>query len=338
MTRCFDVLLAGYYGFGNLGDELLAESAAGILRKIGIERGRIAILSATPAETSKQLDISAFDRWKPGEVIKAIRSSRSLLLGGGGLFQDTTSVRSCFYYWGLISAARVYGAVPWTVGQSIGPLRTAMAEKLAKNAMSACAFRGVRDEKSLELLRSWGLEGSLSPDLVMGLDIGKTSGTGAALLLNLRPGYEDLAEKAARAAQKTADELHFKIKCVAFSEEDEMTIKRFADKKIIKTEEITLAKTAADFEKASEGCSCALGMRLHFVILSFLSGLRVCAVPYDPKVKSLALRYNIPIVNENRGEITFSEPRGDGMAGCDAEKLSRVFSDGVASILGIVDG
>lgn len=338
MTRSFDVLLAGYYGFGNLGDELLAESAAGLLRKSGIEGGRIAILSATPAETSKRLAIPAFDRWRPGEVIKAVKNSRSLLLGGGGLFQDATSVRSCVYYWGLISAARIYGAVPWAVGQSIGPLRTALAKKLAKNAMSACAFRGVRDERSLEQLRSWGLEGALSPDLVMGLDVGRARGSGTALLLNLRPGYGALAEKAAQAAQKTADEKHLKIKCVAFSEEDEATIRSFAAKKIIKTKEITLAKTAADFETAAADCCHALGMRLHFVILSFLSGLKVCAVPYDPKVKSLALRYNIPIIDGNSCEITFSEPRADGIGGCDAKNLSRVFSEGVASALGIVNG
>lgn len=338
MTRSFDVLLAGYYGFGNLGDELLAESASGLLQRCGVERGRIAILSAAPAETSKQLGITAFDRWRPGEAIKAIKNSRSLLLGGGGLFQDATSVRSCVYYWGLVSAARVYGTVPWAAGQSIGPLRTALAKKLARNAMSACAFRGVRDERSLEQLRSWGLEGILSPDLVMGLDVEKTPATGTALLLNLRPGYERLAEKTALAAQKIADEENLKIKCIAFAKEDEITIRRFADKKIIITEEITLAKTAADFEKASADCCRALGMRLHFVILSFLSGLRVCAVPYDPKVKSLALRYNIPMADENGGEIKFSEPRGNGMEGCDAENLYRVFSGGVAGILGIVNG
>lgn len=338
MTRSFDVLLAGYYGFGNLGDELLAESAAGLLQKCGIERGRIAILSATPDATSKQLGVAAFDRWRPGEAIKAVRNSRSLLLGGGGLFQDATSVRSCVYYWGLVSAARVYGTVPWAVGQSIGPLRSALAKKLARNALSACAFRGVRDERSLEQLKSWGLEGRLSPDLVMGLDVAKTRGTGTALLLNLRPGYDELAEKTALAAQKIADEEKIKIKCVAFSEEDEAIIRSFADKKIIKTEEITLAKTAADFEKASGDCSRALGMRLHFVILSFLSGLRVCAVPYDPKVKSLALRYNIPMADGKGGEITFSEPRDGGMEGCDAENLYRVFSGGIASVLGSING
>lgn len=336
MTRRFDVLLAGYYGFGNLGDELLADSAVSLLQKNGIERERIAILSADPVGTYKQKDIFAFDRWRLAEVIKVMRNSRTLLLGGGGLFQDMTSVRSCFYYWGLVSSARLCGAVPWAVGQSIGPLRSPLAKKLAKNAMAACVCRGVRDERSLGQLKSWGLGGELSADLVMGLDIKKAQGLNNLLLLNLRPGYDGLAERMARAAQTAAEEKHASIRCVAFSEEDRGILRRFIDNGVIKSiesQEILLAKSIGDFENAAMDCSCALGMRLHFVILSFLSGLRVIAAAYDPKVKSLALRYNIPVIDENCGEIRFSEPRCAGGANGEAGRLACLFSGGLAAAL-----
>lgn len=337
MTRRFDVLLAGYYGFGNLGDELLAESALSLLQKSGIERERVAVLSADPAATSKELGVCAFNRWKLTEVIKAIKDSRSLLLGGGGLFQDVTSARSCLYYWGLVSIARLCGTLPWAVGQSIGPLRSVFSVKLTKSAMNACVFRGVRDERSLEQLKSWGLAGRLSPDLVEGLDVKKTLGVGGILLLNLRPGYDALAEQAAHAAQRAAEERQTKIRCIAFSKEDEITIRHFIDKKIVNSvelDDIILVKTAKEFADAAVDCSYAIGMRLHFVILSFLSGLRVCAVPYDPKVKSFSLRYNIPVIDEKSCEITFSEPRSGEEQGNEAETLLHLFRDGVANALG----
>lgn len=55
MTRKYDVLLAGYYGFGNLGDELLVDACVKLLEKNGIPRERIAVLSADPDGTQKTL-------------------------------------------------------------------------------------------------------------------------------------------------------------------------------------------------------------------------------------------------------------------------------------------
>lgn len=338
MTRGFDVLLAGYYGFGNLGDELLAESAVYFLQKAGVKRERIAILTADPGETSKTLGIQCFDRWRITEILKAIKKSRSLLLGGGGLFQDTTSTRSCLYYWGLVSAAKICGARPWAVGQSIGPLRSAFAEKLARNAFASCVYRGVRDLKSLEQLKMWGLDGELTPDLAMGMEVKKSHGHGGVLLINIRPGYNDLAEFTALAAQRFAEENGLLIKGVALSAEDEELLRHFETKKIIKLRETILAKNVKDFENAAVDSTYALGMRLHFIILSMLAGLKTGAVPYDPKVKSLALRYNIPMIVKNCGDIKFSEPYDGSGKSYDAESLLQVFQEGVSNALGKSDG
>ncbi|MFZ2812730.1 MAG: polysaccharide pyruvyl transferase CsaB, partial [Thermovirgaceae bacterium] len=101
MSRPLDVVLCGYYGFGNLGDELMAESLLGLLKKNGVPGERIAILSAAQGVAADRGEASRVDRWSPLEVMSALRSSRTLLLGGGGLFQDSTSTRSCAYYWGV---------------------------------------------------------------------------------------------------------------------------------------------------------------------------------------------------------------------------------------------
>lgn len=332
----FDVLLVGYYGFGNLGDELLAESAISLLQSAGIPRGRIAMLSAVPQQTSIRLGIKAFNRWKITEVYGALKKSRSMLLGGGGLFQDSTSVKSCLYYWGITVIAKICGARPWAVGQSIGPLRSVLAQWLAKNAFASCLYRGVRDSKSLTWLHARGLSGEQSPDLVMGIEVKPVSEHGSVLLLNLRSGYGAMAENAAREAQSFAVQNQLLIRGIALAKEDEALLWEFKLKNILKLDELVLAETLEDFENAAIGSTYAIGMRLHFLILSLLAGLKCCAVPYDPKVNSLALEYNIPMVDLSGAGIAFSEAWRGAWSGGAREKLSEIFRRAVAAVSGEV--
>ena len=83
MMRRYKAVLLGYYGFGNLGDELLLESCIGILEKQGISRGQIIVLSNSPNETSRCFHVDSINRWKIREIIHALRNSESLVLGGG---------------------------------------------------------------------------------------------------------------------------------------------------------------------------------------------------------------------------------------------------------------
>lgn len=332
MNREIDVLLAGYYGFGNLGDELLAESAVRLLQECGVKRERIALLSASP-RVDERTTLKTFNRWSFSEVYGALKKSRSLLLGGGGLFQDSTSVKSCLYYWGLCRLALFCGARPWAVGQSIGPLHSRAARWLAKNAFSTLTLRGVRDNRSLEQLDSWGMGGALSLDLAMGLALERCTAGGGTLLLNLRPGYDVQARAGAQKALAFARRAGLSIKGVAFSQEDVLALDHFLGEFSDAPRNTVHVKSLSDFERESGGASCALGMRLHFIILSFLSGLPVCAIPYDPKVNSLAMEYNIPMLYAEYGAINFSEISDGGLQGVAREKLLRLFSDGLRKAL-----
>ena len=98
MSRRYRVALAGYYGFGNLGDELLLRASLEALERCGVGRDRVVVLSSVPAETSCILGADSVDRWNLSAVRGVLRSSDTLLLGGGGLFQDSTSLLSCLWY------------------------------------------------------------------------------------------------------------------------------------------------------------------------------------------------------------------------------------------------
>ncbi|MBR1487252.1 MAG: polysaccharide pyruvyl transferase family protein, partial [Synergistaceae bacterium] len=141
-------LLLGYYGFGNLGDELLLNSCVKILNSRGISNENIIALSNNPEETQKNFQIKSVNRWKISEIVKAMRKSENLILGGGGLFQDSTSVKSCVYYWGIVRLAKFFGLKISAIGQSIGPLNTRTAKFLTGNALKLFESVQVRDENS----------------------------------------------------------------------------------------------------------------------------------------------------------------------------------------------
>lgn len=332
MTRSFDVLMAGYYGFGNLGDELLAESSVRLLKNCGVPKERIALLSADPKASEESLGIRAFDRWKLTEIRRALKDSKTMLLAGGGLFQDRTSTRSCFYYCSLVHMARMCSVTPWAVGQSIGPLNTAVGSYMAKKALSRCLYRNVRNRGSLGILNNWGFFGTQSPDLVMSLRVKRDFERGERLLLNLRTGYEKTSRMAVSFAMKAAEENGLGIAAVAFSDDDLKEFEKYVYNGTLKLDQITVVKSLSQFEDILNRSCCAVGMRLHFIILSFLAGLPLRGAPYDPKVVSFCKEWDIPVTGSAGAE--FSSPPDACILEETAEKVALSFREGLCAVLG----
>ncbi|MBQ9418966.1 MAG: polysaccharide pyruvyl transferase family protein, partial [Synergistaceae bacterium] len=169
LTPRSSVAVLGYYGFGNLGDELLLQACVNLLNANDINN--ITALSNDPAETQKNFNVNAINRWKIFEVSKTLRSCDYLLLGGGGLFQDSTSVKSCLYYWGVVRLAKFFGVKVLAVGQSIGPLNSRLAKFFTASALRACEKIHVRDQNSFDIAKSLGCKDvELGFDIVMSLE------------------------------------------------------------------------------------------------------------------------------------------------------------------------
>ena len=299
----YRVALAGYYGFGNFGDELLAEAAIAALLRCGVDRERIVLLSAAPEESKQKFGVDSVNRWKMSHVLKTLSQSETLLLGGGGLFQDSSSLLSCFYYWGLVRAARFCGAVPWALGQSVGPLSTRMGRRLTRDALSKCSVVQVRDAASEALCASLGLSVETGDDLALSLadffakptDNDKPPTPGKKLLVNLRPTAGGFAERLAAAIPPDTALIG-----VALSDEDERLMNRLAklDKNgvlpLTRIERIATMSDALRVFGELDGAA-AVGMRLHFVVLAAMAGVPVVAAPYDPKVEGFSIKYDIPM-------------------------------------------
>jgi polysaccharide pyruvyl transferase CsaB len=301
--RRYRVALIGYYGFGNLGDELLAEASIAALLRCGVERERIVILSNAPDDSRRKFGVDAVNRWKIRQVLRTLGQSETLLLGGGGLFQDTTSLLSCVYYWGLIRCASVRGAPPWALGQSVGPLSTSWGRRLTRDALKRCRVLQVRERTSASLCEALGLPVDVGHDLTFSLgdafqaEEAGTTGTPPLLLVNLRPAG-DLSNRFAEAVAAYARSFHGEVVGVAFSQDDERLMVRLVDEGRLSLSRVERVTTLSDAVRIFRGAKAAVGMRLHFTLLASMARIPSVAVPYDPKVESFAASARVPLWRE----------------------------------------
>ena len=81
------VLLTGYYGFGNTGDEaILAALVAGL--RLRLPTARIVVLSGDPGQTRDRHGVDAIAWRDPLAIAQEVRKCGLVVIGGGGLFQD----------------------------------------------------------------------------------------------------------------------------------------------------------------------------------------------------------------------------------------------------------
>jgi hypothetical protein len=150
-----NLLLCGYYGYRNWGDEAALVVLVERLRQM--QGAHLVALSGYPPFTQRLTGIEAVPRTDWRRVRRAIQQSDALILGGGSLLQDATSLRSLLYYlllihWGL----RAHGRV-WLVGQGMGPFRRRMSRLLVRQVLRRVPFISVRDEGSATLLKHIGV-------------------------------------------------------------------------------------------------------------------------------------------------------------------------------------
>ena len=300
------VSLLGYYGFGNLGDELLLKACIDMLTECGVPRSRVVVLSNNPADTSREFGVDAVNRWRLREVARVFRESERLIFGGGGIFQDRTSVKSCVWYWSVARLAGIMGAEVYAVGQSVGPLKSGLSRIFAGDALRRCAGVHVRDGKSFALAESLGCENvKQGCDLVMTLKPETESPhSGGKMLVNLRPCPE-----LERYAEILRPHVDADTVGVAMSAEDEPALR------VLGLSDTVRVRTFREAESVWLEARCAVGMRLHFGVLSRVFGTPLALMPYDVKVSEFALQSGVPCINDEWEEPVMPREIPEGLCG-----------------------
>ncbi len=282
------VLLSGYYGAGNVGDEALLAGLVSGLRARGFEP---AVLSADPRGTRALHGVQAFDRVTG--LLPALLRTAALVSGGGGLLQDVTSSRSLDYYLTALRVARRLGKRVVVYGQSLGPLSPAGLER------TALTLRGVplavRDEESLGLAQSMGLEGVLVADsaLLLRVPLGLPSPNPDGPVVLVPRSGQDVLNSALEGLALQLHEDGVPIAATALHhKQDAPSVDRLV--RLVPGLDVRDASTPELALRAFSGARYVVSVRLHGCILAARAGVGFAGLSYDPKVRGFLAQAAAP--------------------------------------------
>ena len=148
-----DIIISGYHGFANSGDEALLFAILNTLRKKQADLD-FTVLSKTPSETAEVYGVNSIGRYNFFKIKKEMKRSKMLLFGGGSLLQDVTSSKSIRYYLAIIRLAKKCGLKTMLYANGIGPITKEKNRRLTSKILNSVDVITLRDDKSDEELKS----------------------------------------------------------------------------------------------------------------------------------------------------------------------------------------
>ncbi len=152
-----NVLMSGYYGFNNSGDEAILMAMHKNISELD-ERLNVTVLSNCPEQTRVKHNVNVVYRFGLWDVFKAIKNCDVLLSGGGSLLQDTTSTRSIIYYLSIIGLAKFFGKKVMLYANGIGPVSKDGNRKWVRKILNKVDVITIREQNSYEELVKMGVE------------------------------------------------------------------------------------------------------------------------------------------------------------------------------------
>lgn len=306
------VLISGYIGFSNFGDDVIFAILARHLKAKGYS---ITALSSNPSRTKKQFKVNTLRYKNPFDIIKGIASCDYLISGGGSLLQNSTSNLSLLYYLCIILLAKIMFKKVIIFAQGIGPINGNFWQKFTAFALSLCNLVTVRDPQSYKLLSKWKIKSRLLCDPAWDIPV----------LPRESRGYVGIQLRS--CANMHPDFIKFLVKYVGIY---------FSDRKIIlySFQNSQDLKVCYEFEKALkaqwpqmkyeirsentiksivEGYSnleYLIAMRFHACLLGLKYGLKVFALSYDPKVTNLAQEFELQCIDVTKKPDDYNDKFG----------------------------
>lgn len=295
------VVISGYYGFRNSGDEAMLHAMLLALRDT-VPNFEATVLSGDPEFTAREFGVPAVVRDNPRQVFNALRRSDLLISGGGGLLQDVTGPNSIIYYLGIAAMARLLGKPVFFYAQGIGPINTAMGKQLTRIIANRVNLITVRDQDSKDELVSMGVNRPpihVTADPVLGLEpsgisvqkgreilssLGITEGPVAGISVRPWKGLSGFKQVLARVADDLVSG-GWKVLLVPMQPPGD--VKACREVAGLMRGPSFILDAGVDYKEllaVTANLDLAIGMRLHFLIFSAIFGVPLVGVPYDPKV------------------------------------------------------
>lgn len=293
------VVISGYYGFKNFGDEAILTVLVNHLKKINCD---ITILSSNPFYTINKHKVNSVRSFDILKVIDTLKMSDCLISGGGSLLQDATSLKSLLYYSFIIFLALILKKKVIIFAQGIGPLNSFVSKAIVLNLLQFCTLVTVRDENSKKLIDENHINSLLVPDPIFTLpikDIDKTKTVGIQLREFSTVTDDFLNELALNVINNYSDQ---NIELISLHDTiDVPVLEKF--KSILEEKcdniNVDIIKNLSETEIASKLATLdtLIAMRFHAVLIALKTGVKTLAINYDIKVQKLAEDFDIPSVN-----------------------------------------
>ncbi len=288
-----DILISGYYGFKNAGDELILKAIVNDLRSYKPDV-KITVLSAAPYETSNSYNVHAVNRWNVFSVIREISKCKMLLSGSGGLFQDTTGILSLWYYLLIISTAKVFRKIVFVYAAGIGEIRYAFNSFLIKKCFDKVDFITVRTEQDKNLLKSFAVSKDIivTSDPVFGLELPKSETTSTfgkkqriGIILRKTKNWENDVKVFSELSDLIVKNLKAEVVFIPFQLSKDIKLLKMIKKNTDVPTEIFIWRDAEKLLELLSQLDIIVSMRLHGLILSAKYKIPFVAIPRYSKIK-----------------------------------------------------
>ena len=167
------VLLCGYYGYGNMGDDALLLGAIRRAREC-FGDAPLCALTGGGRRDGRRFGVRCESRRAPIALLRELGRADTVVFGGGTLLQNTTSRRSLGYYLFLLRYAKRHGKRVELWANGVDSISGASARYKTAKALSECDSVGLRDAQSFlrvgELISEYGLSAPKAysePDLAL---------------------------------------------------------------------------------------------------------------------------------------------------------------------------
>lgn len=292
------VLISGYIGFQNFGDDAILGLLVRNLRKANCN---ITALSSDPESTEKMFKINALNYMNFFQILWAILDTKVLISGGGSLLQNGTSSLSLLYYLAIIFLAKLFGKKVIIFAQGIGPIYGKGYQWISKKIIKMCDLILVRDVFSQRILKKWGIHSRYVPDPVWDIKVPPYEPMGyvGVQLRNYRFLHPTLLKELAKYIGVYFGDRKIKIFSFQTSQDSELAYKfeywLKAQCSDIVTE-VVIPNSHNQLIEEFSHLEYLFAMRYHAVLLALKMGVKVLPISYDVKVQNLASEFDIPYI------------------------------------------
>ena len=297
-----EIIISGYYGYENIGDDsLLTPIIEGIRARM--PDAKVTVLAKNPKLLARICRVRTIHRFNIFRIRREMKHARLLISGGGSLLQDGTSKKSLFYYTYIMRMAKRFGLKVMLYANGLGPLIAESSRQVASDVITDADYVSLRENASLILARELDVKGELhvtadpafllevSPELWIDYMTVREGLGERYFIVSIKDGNNfdgartgrDTVTTMARDIRKLAEKYSLMPVFVPmYPDRDTVITKKLAHE--VGCGKVIEGLTACELCGLMKRAELVIGTRLHMLIFAASMAVPMLGITYDPKI------------------------------------------------------